>query len=84
VRVKICWTSDASGTLEFDTDETEPEKIIEEFYREGVPGLCAQCSGWGRSHSMEVGDEIMEERDEEGYPVIYVGGKRYEPWKDEK
>lgn len=89
MKVKLCWSGDAFGTIEFETDETDPDKIVEEFYTQGIPGLCWQCSGYRQGHSLEIGDELNEERDEEGRPVIYVetaDGKseRYEPWKDEK
>lgn len=33
------------------------EYVADEAYQQGVPGICAECSGWGRSHSLEIGDE---------------------------
>lgn len=33
------------------------EYVEDEAYQQGVPGICAQCSGWGRSYSLEIGDE---------------------------
>ncbi|AZM51791.1 hypothetical protein DMA15_03665 [Streptomyces sp. WAC 01529] len=47
----------ASATVTVETDSTDPEKILDLAYEEGVPGICAQCSGWGRDHSLGLGDE---------------------------
>lgn len=61
----------ASATVTVETDETDPERILEEALQEGVPSICAQCSGWGRSHSLEVGDEWEPVEDENGTPIVY-------------
>lgn len=37
----------------------------------GVPGVCAQCSGWGRDHSLEVGDEWEPVTNKDGQPEAY-------------
>lgn len=33
------------------------EEIIERTYDEGFPSLCARCSGYGRSYSLDLDDE---------------------------
>ncbi|MFJ6636608.1 hypothetical protein ACIQMR_35370 [Streptomyces sp. NPDC091376] len=63
----------ASATLTIETDETDPELILEEALNQGVPGICAQCSGWGRPFSIELGDEWEETRKPDGTPEIYEG-----------
>lgn len=61
----------ASATIEIETEETDPEVIAKEALREGVPGICAQCSGWGHSHSLEIGEEWELATDEEGGISVY-------------
>jgi hypothetical protein len=67
-RVNLTGYADASITVE--TEETDPGRIYEEAMTEGVPGLCAQCSGWGRDHSLDVGDEWEPETDRETKEVV--------------
>lgn len=40
------------------------EMVEEEAYTQGVPGICAQCSGWGSTHGLDLGDEweILEDK----------------------
>lgn len=62
----------ASGTIDVETDETDPETIVEQALDEGIHGICAQCSGWGRDTSLEIGDEWeVVVNDETGLPDIY-------------
>jgi hypothetical protein len=71
-KYRVPLTTYASASILVETDETDPEKILEEALGEGVPGICAQCSGWGRNHSLEVGDEWEPVQDvETGEPEIY-------------
>lgn len=74
-KYRVPFNTWAGGSITVDTDETDPEKILEEAYTEGIPSVCAQCSGWGRDFSLEIGDEWEENRDKEGRPVIYVEGQ---------
>lgn len=60
----------AGGHIQVETDETDPERIVEAAYEEGIPGLCAGCSGWGRDHSLELGDEWEVVKREDGTPYI--------------
>lgn len=68
-RVPLTGIADAMITVE--TDETDPEKILEKAYQEEFSTLCAQCSGWGRDFYLEIGDywEPVEKKD--GTPRIY-------------
>lgn len=36
-----------------------------------IPGLCAQCAGWGREDSLDLGDEWEVAEKEDGTPEIY-------------
>lgn len=62
----------ASATLTIETDETDPENILEEALSAGVPGICAQCSGWGRPYSIDLGDEWEPVLRSDGSPEIYA------------
>lgn len=62
----------AGGTIDVETDATDPEDILEEALAEGMPGICAQCSGWGRDHSLEIGDEWEPVLKTDGTPTIYT------------
>lgn len=33
------------------------EHVVEEAYEQGVPGICAQCSGWGHDYGLTIDDE---------------------------
>ena len=61
----------AGGTVTVETDETDPERIVELAFEKGIPGPCAQCGGWGQDWSLEVGDEWEPSRKEDGSPAIY-------------
>jgi hypothetical protein len=50
-----------------DTPEYEREELAEEeAHKQGVPGICAQCSGWGQPHSLALGDEWEVSKDSMG------------------
>jgi hypothetical protein len=71
-KYRVPLTTYASATVTVETDETDPEKIAELALAQGVPGICAQCGGWGRDHSLEIGDEwepVMNGKTEE--PEVY-------------
>lgn len=65
-------TSWANATVTVETDETDPEKIVELAY-DDTPGICAQCGGWGRTFSLEIGDEweTVPRSDDDPTPTIY-------------
>lgn len=68
-KYRIPITTWASGTIEFETEETDPEAIYEAAMNSSateLPSVCAQCGGWGRSFSLEVGDEWEPVTDREG------------------
>lgn len=48
-----------------DIEAKDEDTAVEEGYQE-IPEICAQCSGWGRSYSLELGDE-WESIDAEPY-----------------
>lgn len=61
----------ASATVTVETDETDPEAIVNLALEEGVSSPCAQCSGWGQSWSLEIGDEWEPALKQDGTPEIY-------------
>lgn len=68
-KYRVTFTGSASATVDVETDETDPEVIAELAYQEDFPTVCAQCSGWGRSYSLEIPDE-WEVFTEKNVPVI--------------
>ena len=53
-KFSITQTATASVTMEIEADTLE--EALTEMREEGVPPLCAQCSGRGQSHTLEVDD----------------------------
>lgn len=50
-------TATASVTIDVPDGMTDPEQIAEYAYEHGeMPRLCAQCGGWGRPFSMDLGE----------------------------
>lgn len=58
-------------SLSLDVEAESPEDAIEEAHEEGVPGVCAQCSGWGKNWSRDDDGELVEESvsDDDGKTV---------------
>lgn len=57
--------------LETTVDKLTPDDITDLVYEYiETPGICAQCSGWGQSHSLELGDEWDIVEGSEKYPTI--------------
>lgn len=54
-RYAVHLTSNASATLYVEADSKEEAE--EKALNDGVPGICAQCAGYGRENSLEVGDD---------------------------
>lgn len=44
----------ASTVIEVEAEDEEQAKDL--AYEEGMPSLCAQCSGWGQDQNLELGD----------------------------
>jgi len=59
-RVFLTTTASLSVNVEIDDakmDEDEArEAAIEEAHQEAPSGVCAQCSGWGRSWGLDLGE----------------------------
>ena len=67
----VHFTTTASLSVDVDVpddlDEAEArEKAIELAYDEAPGGVCAQCSGWGRSFSLDLAEWEAEEGDDNG------------------
>ena len=58
-------------SLSLKVEADSPEDAIETAHEEGIPGICAQCSGWGRNWSRDDDGELVEESvdDEDGKTV---------------
>lgn len=65
-RVYFTGTADLTVTV----DVNDPEAAIEQAYDEMPSGLCAQCSGWGRTWSRDWPEEV------EVYAVDDADGKQ--------
>ena len=74
-RIYATSTSSLSQNIEIEDEELEglskseiQELVEERFFEENQAGICAQCSGWGKDYSLEIGDEweVDEVRDEHG------------------
>lgn len=62
---RIHLTTYASTVVEFETDETDPEKISEAFWDSNpdTPSLCHQCAGGGRhGKNLDLGDVWVIDR----------------------
>jgi hypothetical protein len=53
-KYRVSLSTNAWVTVTVEADNAEA--AIEEAYQD-APNLCAQCSGWGRNFSLELGDE---------------------------
>lgn len=69
-RYRVFLVGVANVSIVVETDLTDPEEIYEEAMRDGVPGLCASCSGWGQPHSLDLSEEWEPEVDDSGTIVI--------------
>lgn len=57
-KYRIPMTTYVNTSVEVETDETDPEKIVEAAYEQAnFPSICAQCSGWGNDQELELGDD---------------------------
>lgn len=57
--------------LEKTVDELTPDDVTDYVYEYmETPTICAQCSGWGQSHSLELGDDWDIVEGSERYPTI--------------
>lgn len=76
---KINMTQMASAEIEVEADSLD--EAIEAAYQEGVPSICAQCSGWGQKTGIDLSGDW--EADEKAYVVDgeYVEVPDPEPFK---
>ncbi|MFF5973668.1 hypothetical protein ACFY7C_19285 [Streptomyces sp. NPDC012769] len=77
MKYQVSFETSAGGHITVETDETDPERILEAAYEEGIPSVCAQCSGWGRDYSLEIGDEWDPIEDEQGLVIYTEDGERH-------
>lgn len=80
-KYRVFFATTASLSVEVELDDEEIERhggdaksaAIEKAY-DAMPGdICAQCSGWGRNYSLELGEfEIETQRkvDDEGDTIL--------------
>lgn len=72
-KYRIPMTTYANTSIEVETDETDPEKIIQAAYEQAeFPTICAQCSGWGRDTELEIGDdwETVPKSHDDSTPIV--------------
>ncbi len=63
-RVLIQTVASATVDIEVPDDVTDPDEIAERALSEGnLPTLCAQCSGWDKGFSLDLGDWDITEHD---------------------
>lgn len=60
----------ANISVTVETDETDPEKIVELAQMEGGASLCHRCAG-SMNNSLDLGDEWEPCRDKDGKPEVY-------------
>lgn len=68
---RVLLTGHASATITITTDSTDPHEIAELALEEGVHGLCASCSGWGQTWSLDIEDGWEPVTKKDGTPEIY-------------
>jgi len=70
-RYNVPLTGWANITVTVETDETDPEKIVQLALDEAGVSLCHQC-GSHTNHSLDIGDDWEAVRDREtGKPEVY-------------
>lgn len=60
MKYTITLTTHAGTAIDFETDETDPERIAEVFWESNpdTPTLCHQCTGGARyGQNLSLGDE---------------------------
>lgn len=66
-RVHFSTTASASVKVKIDDDGMESEQArdtaIEEAYQNLPSGICAQCSGWLQSWSLDLGEFELDDKD---------------------
>ena len=66
----------ASTVIDFETDETDPDRIEAAFWDQpgGVdtPTLCHQCAGSSNRQNLDVGDDWEIVRNEDGTREIWT------------
>lgn len=65
-KYRVNFTTVASAGIKIEADSAD--EAIEKADEIGIPGLCAQCSGWGR----EIGIDLGEWEPDERYPVDVI------------
>lgn len=69
-RVNMQTIASTSIEIEVPDDVTDLEEITERAFNEAnFPTLCAQCSGWGKDYSLDLGDE-WDVSEYNGEPLI--------------
>jgi len=81
-------TASASLTMDVPNDVAAdgPEAIAEYIYAnhpDAMPSVCAQCSGWGKAFSLDLGDfETTVHEDGEHKGTAYVTDAARKPVTD--
>lgn len=63
----------ASIAVTVETDETDPEVIVELAREEAGVSLCHQCAGH-TNNSLDIGDDWEPVRNKDGKPEVYPEG----------
>jgi hypothetical protein len=56
---KVHLTGHQSAAITVEAED--PDDAIDKALNEGIPGICAHCSGWGQTWWREEGDEWTPE-----------------------
>jgi hypothetical protein len=54
-RYRVGFHTMANATVEVEAEDEEAAIDAAELL--GMPNICAQCSGWGRPYSLDLGDD---------------------------
>lgn len=46
-----------AGFTSVVVEADDPDRAIDKAFERDLPGICAQCTGWGRGYTLEFGDE---------------------------
>ncbi len=68
-RITLATSASVTATVEADDDEIAVDMVFDMVPSE----VCAQCSGWGKNWSLDIGQwDVAEDHNKQEYPPTLV------------
>jgi hypothetical protein len=64
-KYRVWYSTTASTSVEVEADSPDDAREVANEAFES-PMICAQCSGWGQEHDLELGDDWEQDDSEHG------------------